>query len=292
MLYTIKNSHLTASVDTLGAQLMSLQTRDGLEFLWQGDPAYWSKRAPVLFPVIGRLEGRQYQLDGQIYPMPTHGFASHMEFIPVSHAEDTLILALHSTPDTQRSYPYRFVLEITYHLSGSTLSVASRVYNQSDRTMHFALGGHPGFQVPLEQDASFTDYHLEFDRETQPERIAFTGDTVLVTGDTIPYPLEEGKRLPLRHELFDEDAIILRNMARQVTLKSHGHDRSVTLSCPDAPYLGFWNCPHSDAPFLCIEPWTSLPGRSGITEDLALREDFIHLDAGNTYENTWTVTVC
>ncbi len=291
MLYTIKNELLSVTVDTQGAQLMSILGADGTEYLWQGDPAYWGERAPVLFPVIGRLENKQYQLEGRVYDMLIHGFAKRTAFALQSRTETSLTLALGSTPETFAVFPFDFVLEITYALAGQTLSVSHRVCNRGDKTMHFALGGHPGFRVPLDQDGQFADYYLEFDRPAQPERIGFTADTVLVNGQTTPYPLENGIRLPLAHGLFDEDAIILKNMAPGVTLKRAAGGHAVTLSYPDMPYLGFWHMPNTDAPYVCIEPWTSLPGRSRILEDLAQREDFIHLPGNRTYENTFTVTV-
>ena len=290
MIYTIQNQQLAVAVDTLGAQLMSIR-RDGCEYLWQGDPAYWSERAPVLFPVIGRLEGQQYMLDGQRYPMPIHGFARQMDFALERHTADALVLSLRSAPETRAVYPFDFVLEITYRLLDSVLSVASRVTNSSAGPMHFALGGHPGFRVPLERGETFADYYLEFDREASPERIGFTADTVLVSGERSPYPLADGKYIPLRHDLFDSDAVILRGMAPGLALKSRRSRRSVTLSCPDAAFLGLWHSPHTEAPFLCLEPWTSLPGRSGVTEDIARREDFIHLAAGAVYENCWTAAI-
>jgi len=40
MLITIKNDCLRLCVDTLGAQMMNLQSADGTEYLRQGDPKY------------------------------------------------------------------------------------------------------------------------------------------------------------------------------------------------------------------------------------------------------------
>ncbi len=291
MLYTIENECLQVSVSTHGAQLQSIKDRSGREYLWQADPKYWNEKAPVLFPFIGRLEGKQYCLDGQTYSMGLHGFAAGSEFTPVHRTGDCVVLALSDTAETRAVYPCAFVLEITYRLAGNTLLVENRVKNPGESTIHFALGGHPGFRVPLAEGERFEDCYLEFDREAQPQRIGFTEDTVLVSGVNTAYPLEGGRRISLRHELFDGDAIILRDVARQVMLKSEKSSPSLTVSYPDMPYLGFWHWPRTDAPYVCIEPWTSLPGRSAVTEDIALREDFIHLEPGKTYENIWTVSL-
>ncbi len=290
MLYTIENAHLKLTVDTHGAQMMSILGKDGCEYLWQGEPAYWGDRAPVLFPFIARLEKEQYQLDGKIYPMGIHGFAAQSEFA-VEVQENALVLTLCSTNAIKENYPVDFSLEITYRLAGPAIQVENRVINKGTTPMYFALGGHPGFCVPINGEGCFEGCYLEFSAACTPERIGFTEDTVLCNGQDVPYALEDGKILPLRHDLFDDDAIILQNMARQVTLKSKASSRSITVSYPDMPYLGIWHWPHKDAPYVCIEPWTSLPGRSGVLEDIALRPDFIQLAPGKTWENIWTITI-
>ncbi len=290
MVVSIENAHLRVTADTLGAQLLSVLGKDGCEYLWQGDPAYWKDRAPVLFPFIARLENKQYQTGGQSYPMTIHGFASKSEFSAVCR-EDALVMTLCSSEQTREYYPFDFTLEITYRLEGSTLLVENRVTNEDTKPMHFALGGHPGFCVPLGNEGRFQDCYLEFSAPCAPVRIGFTQDTVLRNSQDVPYPLEDGRSLPLDHSLFDDDAIILKDVAPAVSLKSHACGRSVTVRYPDMPYLGFWHRPHSDAPYVCIEPWTSLPGRSGLLEDIDSREDFIHLDAGKTWENIWTVSI-
>ncbi len=291
MLLAIHNDHIQVQVDSLGAQLLSVKSSDGCQYLWQGDPKYWGDRAPVLFPIIGRLDGKRYLAKGKEYCMEIHGFAAGTDFTVVHQSGDTLVLSMSSTPATMKAYPFVFTLEITYHLEGHKLLIGSRVVNQDTVPMDFALGGHPGFCVPLEPQECFEDYYLEFDAACQPERIGFTEDTILVDGTTAPYPLAEGRYLPLKHDLFDQDAIILQNMARKVSLKSHRSNRSVTVTYPDMPYLGIWHWPKTDAPYVCIEPWTSLPGRSKVIEDIAGRDDFIHLHPGKEYQNTWTIEI-
>ncbi len=291
MLLTIENHCLKLCVETVGAQMMSIQGSDGCEYLWQGDPAYWKDRAPVLFPLIGRLQDEKYQLDGKEYGIGIHGFAAATEFSVDAHTSDTLVLLLRSTPGTLQKYPFAFVLKITYRLEGNTIRVENSVTNEGRETMHFALGGHPGFRVPLCADESFADYYLEFSQCCAPDRVGFTDDTILLNGQTQRFALENGRVLHLRHDLFDDDAIILQNMAREVALKSRNSTRCVVVRYPDMPYLGIWHWPRKDAPYVCIEPWSSLPGRSGVTENIACRSDFVHLSPGNAWENIWTITM-
>lgn len=156
--------------------------------------------------------------------------------------------------------------------------------------MYFGIGGHPGFLVPMEEGLEFSDYYLEFSQEHIPERIGFTEDCYL-SGRDEAFPLEGGKRLPLYHEMFDQDAIVLRDTAERVTLKSDKGQHFVSVCCPDMAYLGFWHAPHTRAPYVCIEPWTSLPSRQDIVEDLGMKSDCIRLQPGKTYENQWEITV-
>lgn len=51
---TLKNEHCAVTVTDAGAMLRSL-VRDGREYLWQGNPAYWAGQAPVCFPIVGVL---------------------------------------------------------------------------------------------------------------------------------------------------------------------------------------------------------------------------------------------
>ena len=287
---TIENQALRLTVDPLGAQMTSLQSRDGTEYLWQGDPRYWADQAPTLFPFIGRLTQGRCQYEGKEYPMDIHGFANVSLFTPVVQQEDRLVLEFTDSPETLRRYPVSFRLQVGFSLDQNRLTVSYRAENRDRKLMAFGLGGHPGFRVPLEEGEAFEDYALSFAHPCAPERIGFT-DSVFLSGEDRPYPLEDGQTLPLSHSLFDEDAIILRNCDRGICLRSRKSNRSVTLSYSDFPYLGLWHMPHTQAPYLCIEPWTSLPSRQDVVEELTQKSDMIRLQPGKVFEACWTVTL-
>ena len=97
-------------------------------------------------------------------------------------------------------------------------------------------------------------------------------------------------RIPLRHEMFDDDAIVLKDMAREVTLEADG-GCGVRVSFPQMPYLGIWHMPHTDAPYVCIEPWCSLPSRQDEIAEFETQPDLLRSEAGETYRNTWTIEV-
>lgn len=289
MLISLENEAVRLTVDTLGAQMMSLRSVDGCEYLWQGNPDYWSDRAPTLFPFIARLYRNSYRFHGKSYPMNIHGFASTSEFVVEDKGSDSVTLRLKDTLVTYAMYPFEFLLDITYRLVGATVEITYCVTNKSRQTIHFAIGGHPGFCVPMEAGGKFEDYYLEFAENCVPDRIGFTND-LLMNGNDLPYHLTNGNRIPLSHGIFDNDAIILRNMAKEVTLRGSGN-RSVTVRYPNMNYLGIWHWPKTDAPYVCIEPWTSLPGRQDVEEEISCKSDMIHLPAGEIYTNTWTISV-
>ena len=289
--YTIlENSRLRLTVDSLGAQMMSLQNLDGREYLWQGDPRYWCERAPVLFPFVGRLTGNSYRYGGQVYSMGIHGFAAHQDFSCLCPGPNGLVLELTDNREAREQYPFAFCLKIIYELIKDRVQVTYQVENTGTGMLPFGIGGHPGFRVPLEEGEQFDDYILEFTGGCQPDRVGFTPQ-VFLSGQDQPYSLNEGKYLPLRHDLFDEDAVILKNMSREITLRSRVSPHGVQVSYPDMPYLGLWHVPNTDAPYLCIEPWSSLPARQNVVEDFACKSDLIQLGPGKTYINTWSITI-
>ena len=289
MTLTIQNGLLSLTVDTLGAQMRSLKYK-GTEYLWQGDPKYWDAQAPILFPFIARLTNDSYTYNGKLYPMSIHGFVASSEFAVAEQTDDVLVLELKSGEATLIQYPFDFTFRVVFTLKGDTLETGYHVENRSDRIMPFGIGGHPGFKVPVGGNEAFEDYYLEFSRECWPDRLGFTPQ-VYLSGHDERYPLEDHRRIPLSHSLFDEDAIILKNMAREVSLRSRASSHSVTVSFPKMPYLGFWHWPHTDAPYVCIEPWSSRPSRQDVVEEFTCKSDLVQLDPGCEYHNTWTITL-
>lgn len=290
MLIYLHNEHLRLTVDTLGAQMMELFGPSGRQYLWQGDPAYWNDRSPVLFPCIGRLFQDRYRFRDAEYSIGIHGFAAESMFSVTTYQDDRAVLSLSDSPETATRYPFPFSLEITYRLRGSSVEITYAVQNRGSQVMPFAIGGHPGFRVPWAEGEEFEDYTLVFSQRCQPDRIGTVAGPLL-SGRVERFPLEAGRFLPLRHSLFENRVIILQNMAKEVTLQSQISGCVVTVSYPQMPYLGIWHTPKTDAPFVCIEPWTSLPGRENMIEDFSRKSDLIQLAPGRRFEITWSITI-
>lgn len=289
-LITLQNEVLTVTLDPCGAVLHSI-VKDGAEYLWQGDKRYWARRDANLFPYVGRLTDGKYLLEGREYPMTIHGFCIGTDFAVSGQTATSVRFTLTDNEKTREMYPFRFAFHVDYRLTGATIEKTCLVENRDTREIIFGLGGHPGFNVPLEAGSEFTDWELAFQAPCTPFRVDFDQSNYRLAGTCQPFPLKDGQVIPLTHPLFDLDAVVLGDTFRQVTLRSPKSTRSVTVAYPDMPFVGFWHAPKTDAPYVCIEPWASLPSHSAYVEDLARQAHLIHLPTGETYRNDTIITL-
>lgn len=290
MQFIIQNECLKVAVNDLGAELNSIQTSDGTEYLWQADTSVWDGQAPNLFPYIARLTNETYTYKGKMYHLPIHGFINQVKLEGKMEGKEKVTFCYRSNEETLKCYPFAFVYTLTYELKGNVLKIENKVENQDEKRMFFGIGGHPGFCVPLEEGLAFEDYYLEFESDSNPSRVIFTPDCFL-TGKEETYPLNEKRKILLRHDLFCDDAIVLKNAAHGVSIRSDKGKKSVKVNYPDANIIGFWHMPKMEANYVCIEPWSSLPSRKSIIEDISQQSDLIALDAGKTYTFHWEIEI-
>lgn len=290
MVYTIKNDFLTASVSSLGAELTSIKTNDGCEYLWQADPAYWAGQAPIMFPTCGRLFEGKYTYLGKEYSLPNHGIARSSEFSLNCLSSSSLSLELKSSEVTKEKYPFDFTFIVTFSLSGNALKVEYLVRNDDTRELIFALGGHPAFNVPIESGARFEDYYVEFPHTSDALRVDFSPACFCTHNDKL-FTQGGTRRINLTHDLFDNDAIFLYNVPKEISLKSDKTKRAVTLYFKDMKYVGLWHMPKTDAPYICIEPWSSIPATDGFIDDLLTKKEMIHLPSGYTHKKSYTIKI-
>lgn len=285
---TIKNDKLTVQINPKGAELWSIKDASGKEYLWQGDPAVWKDRAPNLFPYIGRMPGKRYTFEGKEYHMDIHGFAKNCLMEVACLEESRVVYRLEDNEETYSQYPFHFCLEITYALEDNRILISTKVQNKDQGTMYFALGGHPGFNVPMEEGLSFTDYYLNF-KSDKARKVEFSADGF--TKETHDYDMPQGTTIPLTHPLFDNDAIVVTDLPMEVELISDKGTRGVRVCSPDMKYIGFWQMAFIEPQYLCIEPWSALPSRDGIVEDLATQPNLTALASGETYNNVWSIEI-
>lgn len=286
--YTISNDRLTVAVRSLGAELQSLRTADGHEYLWQGDARSWTSRAPLLFPIVGGLAHDGYRMDNRCYPMTHHGFARTMEFSLADHQPSSCRFVAHDNDATRRSYPFAFRLGVAYSLREASLVVEYGVENLDRRPMWFSIGGHPGFACPIEPHLRFDDYRLEFEKPEHVDRI-MKGKKHL-SGLTEPF-LQGTSSVPLSHDLFKRGAIILRGLESDtVRIASPKGARSVEVSFPGFPYLGIWSA-SVGADFVCIEPWFGVDSTEGDPPEIEAKQGIERLEPGNVFRCKYTITV-
>lgn len=273
---TVSSSALTARIDPLGAQLSTLRDAVGRELLWDGDPAFWSGRAPVLFPIVGTLAGGTYRLGDETYALGRHGFARGRQFEVLDATPAAATLRLRADAHTLAVYPFRFALQARFAVSGSTLSVTFSVSNEGDGAMPASLGYHPAFRWPLPFHEAATPHDILFDVE-EPEPIRRIDAAGLLTSVRHPTPIA-GRRLLLTHELFSNDAMILDAVRSRGVSYGAPTGPRIAVRFADTPYLGLWSKP--GAPFICIEPWHGLSDPEGFSGELTEKPGIFVLAPG------------
>jgi galactose mutarotase-like enzyme len=260
------------------------------EYLWQGDPAYWKGRAYNLFPIIGRMFNNIYTHKGQNYTIRAHGVARYNEFILEERSATKLVFLLKDNEETFKEYPFHFEFRAFFEIVDSRLNVRYEAKNVGNEMLPCAFGGHPGINVPF-GEGCFEDYYLEFSEKTNVHRQLLSDSIRYMANKSEAFPLEDGVRLPLKHNLFDYDAVILENTSRCVSVKSTKDPRYVTMEYPDYKYIGFWHVDHTDAPYVCLEPWGALPAEDGVTEDLTTKRNMLHVQPNQTAEAFYSLEI-
>ena len=280
---TIKNEFLTVDISNIGAEVQSVRDSSGKEYIWQGDPAFWNKHAPVLFPICGGLNDGYYTLGGKRYDLDKHGFSRTAEFSVSAHSEGSAEFLLTDTPKTYASYPFHFEFRVRYTLDKNTLKVEFITKNLSDTTMYFACGSHEGYNLPSGIDGA----KIIFEKPEELKNYLVEGGVMSPKYEIIG---DGSDTLVLGRKYFEIDAIILRELnSRSLTVCDKNGDIRVKVDFPDFDHLLIWQA--CGAPFVCIEPWTSLPDTYG-SENRAIekKESMTLLGAGETHTDRHNVT--
>ena len=289
MEYKIRSESLSALVTTLGGYLLSVKTNDGTEFMWQGDEKYWGARSFQIFPYVGRLTEEKYCYQGREYQMGIHGFLLGAELQLVKHEKKSVHFRFKSNSSTKRNYPFDFQYDLQYLLTGKCLTAEYSIANQGKEIMYFGMGFHPAFNIPLDNEHKYEDYILRFDRECSPVRINMSEDCFVV-GGVSDYPLGKESTICLHHSLFDDDAIILTGCSSKVSLYDKEGSHRIQMTFNDFKYLMIWSMPRTEAPFLCIEPVTSLNARKDVIEDITMQESLIALEPQRCFKRSVSMT--
>ena len=279
MITVLRNGFLEVSVSARGAELQSLRRAGGPERLWRGDPAFWGRRAPVLFPIVGKLRDDRYAVGGRTYSLPQHGFARDRVFELASADKADAEFVLSSDEETLAAYPFEFELRVRYELDGESLRVRYGVSNAGAGPMWFSIGGHPGFACPHGPGGRFEDYELVFEREETADSLLLEGGLVAGRAGRL---LDGARKLPLAWELFAGGALVLEGLRSSwVALQRRGGGAGLTVRFEGWPRLGLWTQP--GAPFLCVEPWHGIADRVGASGRIEEKEGILRLEGGGRF---------
>ncbi|EPF25602.1 hypothetical protein HMPREF1221_02156 [Treponema socranskii subsp. paredis ATCC 35535] len=290
MQYEISNGVISIAAVLKGAELVSLK-KSGMEYLWQADSVVWNRSAPNLFPFVGKLNGGVYRFGGKTYPMTPHGFARDVPFVLSKRTDTYLRFALSDTDETRKVYPFPFLFEITYTITGSTLTQTWRVTNTGKSMIYFSLGAHPGFVCPV-QGGKLTEWTIRFSGDKKIDRV--TARTInaagLVQEKTDSYALSDGA-VRVTADMFSHDALIFENSGiKAVTLLDKSKKEFVRVDF-DTGVFGLWSPQERGAPFLCIEPWYGRCDRAGFSGELSEREWGNSLPPSAVFEKSFSITL-
>lgn len=276
---------LSAEIAADGAELSTLQDAAGRHLLWDGDARWWTGRAPLLFPIVGRLPGDRARIDGREYELLQHGFARTSTFTCTHADSGSCRFELRETAESLQRYPRAFHLAVTYAIDGPTLSILARVTNTDARPLPFSFGFHPAFRWPLAGDAR-EGHVLEFERD-EPAPIRRPHDGLLAPGgESLPV---DGRRLALHDGLFEAGALVFDTLQSRRVRYVGPHCPQIEVGFPHMQHLGVWTKP--GAPFVCIEPWHGYAAPVGFAGELREKPGIIELTPGDISEFGMTVTL-
>lgn len=286
----LENGILTVEVSSHGAELQSIR-KNGVEYLWQGDSAYWGRRSPVLFPIVGSVWEGKYRIDGREFAMGQHGFARDMDFVLVGATEQEVRYRLEYSEETLKKYPYPFVLEIAYRLHGACLDVIWEVSNPSEEDIFFQIGAHPAFFYPDYDPSKTGRGFMDFAGKDGIGCIRIK-EKGCVDAETVwPLELSEGK-LRLESTTFDAIDTIMIQDSQVDRVNMYREDGTPWLSVSfDAPVVGIWSPPGKVAPFICIEPWYGRCDRFGYEGDYREKDWINRLSSGEKFSSVYTIEV-
>lgn len=233
----------------------------------------WSERSPIVFPFVGRCKEQKYTFEGKEYPAEgPHGFARRALFSLAGQGDDFLTYRLTSSVETKKEYPFDFVLEITYRISENRLTQSFSVTNVDQRDIYYSFGAHPGFLVPSGEGSDFCDWYLEFPEGESLNQAMLDG--MFMSRRIEPCRFAKGNKIPLFHEMFDDDAFILTGIKNKTfVLKNSRTSEQIAVDWTGFDYLAFWQAAGSGANYVCIEPWNGLPSDATDPEDLTVKRD-------------------
>ncbi len=282
MTTTISNSSLTVQINHFGAELFSLKDDKIKEYIWEGNPEFWGKHSPILFPIVGTLKNNSYHYEGKEYHLPRHGFAREMEFELIEKSENSATFSLTSSMETKKVFPFDFELQICYSLEESKLNIDYKVINNNDSILPFSIGAHPAFALPK----PFEEYTLLFEHTETLTSYQLENDLLSDTTEIIEM---QDNEVPISYSLFKKDALIFKELkSKNITIL----ENKIPLLCvrfDNFPNLGIWT--KNNAPFLCIEPWLGYSDTIHSSGNIIEKEGIQLLEAKKSLQCNFSIEI-
>lgn len=282
----LENEFLIAQINPFGAELKSLVRKDSNEeLMWSGDPVFWGKTSPVLFPFVGSLNQNTYQFNNKNFPMGRHGFAREKEFEAVQHNNCSGEFIFKSSEDTFEIYPFHFELKISYTLENETLTCCYQVENTADFPMYFSLGAHPAFAAGTDSE-DYHKYKLQFPSDELLE--LYLLEAGLISKYTSPLQLKD-KTLAVSYQLFENDALVLSNLNSDKIILAHTEKTNyLEFHFEGFPYFGIWAA--KNANFICLEPWCGVADEVDFVGTLEEKRGIERLQPKEKWLRSWAVS--
>lgn len=279
---TLSNSQISVAIKTLGTELCSIKNKLNREFMWEGNPNFWGKHSPVLFPIVGTLKNNTFYHNDTKYTLTRHGFARDMEFELIEKTEDSATFSIQSNSATLPNYPFEFELQIQYTLINTTVEIDYKVVNKDNSEIPFSIGAHPAFALP----SSFEDYNLDFEKVEPLEYTLLENDLVSQQTEKIH---TDTNRVPLTYELFKRDALIFKKLQSNSLTIIEEEKPILKVHFQDFPSLGIWT--KVGAPFICLEPWFGYSDTTESNGNLFEKEGVIVLEANAKFQAKFSIEI-
>jgi galactose mutarotase-like enzyme len=283
LITTLSNTKLAVTINHKGAELTSLRANNtSREYIWEGNPEYWGKHSPILFPIVGTLKDNSFTYSNKKYQLPRHGFARDMIFDLISKTQSEAIFSLQANEYTKSIYPFNFELQVIYILKDSDLVIKYKVFNKHSETMYYSIGGHPAFALPR----SFEDYSLGF--ESNENLISYELENDLLSDKTAQITFD-GNQLKLNYSLFEKDALIFKELKSKQIQLLEKNVPVLNFRFNDFPHFGIWT--KMSAPFICLEPWVGYSDVIGTCGNIKEKEGIQKLEGNTAKEYSFSIGI-
>lgn len=290
MAVKLENEFLCVEIAEMGAEVTRIYDKiEDNEILWEGNPVYWKRHSPVLFPNVGKTYKNRVLINGTQYPTSQHGFARDNVFTCIEAANEKASFMFRSSEETKEVYPFDFELHINYKLNKKELTVEWQVKNCGDETMYFTIGGHPAFRFAKPEETK-ADYVLKVPGKEKLEYVLIDISCGCANVDEVHTLQLSEETYPLSDELFAKDALVVDNGQIEEAWLCHKDGTPyVGVRSAGFPNYGIWSV--EGAPFVCLEPWMGRCDNVGFNAELSEKPNVNKVEAGEKFIKDYTIVV-